>query len=103
MTNQLDCPALKEMHPSFPPRFYGRVPKTIRMNHDVRSDMPCEGDERRMRVFGGKEYPAWTNKYGAVAAILPDGRMLGVKPDEFEVTEFFPVKEPTTQDQHEHT
>jgi hypothetical protein len=34
-------------------------------------------------------YMAWTNSHGAVAAILDDGRKLGVKPDEFEVVEFW--------------
>jgi hypothetical protein len=34
------------------------------------------------------EYPAWTNRHGAVSAILPNGDKLGLMPNEFEVVEF---------------
>ncbi|MFD2274145.1 hypothetical protein ACFS07_32580 [Undibacterium arcticum] len=39
-------------------------------------------------AFRGMELDAWTNSYGAVAAVFSDGRKLGVKPDEFEVIEW---------------
>lgn len=32
-----------------------------------------------------QSFPAWTNSYGAVAAIMADGQRLGMKPDDFEV------------------
>lgn len=83
-------PALKEIVvASFPSRFYGRVPKVIMMKCDVRSEVPGE----RLTARDGLSYLAWTNKYGAVSAIFPNGQILGVKPAEFDVVEFFPVKE----------
>lgn len=95
---QSQSPALVAInHSSYPVRFYGRVPKTIKMLETVKPDrIPGLGylpGSNGMVALAGQDYPAWTNKYGAVSAIMADGRMLGVKPDEFEVIEFFPIKE----------
>jgi hypothetical protein len=32
----------------------------------------------------GKEYPATTNKYGAISGVCDNGELLGVRPGEFE-------------------
>jgi hypothetical protein len=80
-------PALKEKSQHYPKRWNGRTPKTIRMLRTVRSDMPF-GD-RVGPAESGKEYPAYTNSHGAVCAVFPDGKKLGVKPHEFEVVEWF--------------
>lgn len=69
----------------YPARYNDRVPKTVRMTRGARSDLFAQHDLTAKR---GKEYPAWTNRHGAVSAILPDGNKLGLRPDEFEVVEF---------------
>lgn len=94
---QLQSPALKRLDNSFPARFFGRVPKTVRMTQTVKPDVipglgPVPGYSG-LAAAEGSEFPVWTNSFGAVSIIFPDGRRLGVKPDEFEVTEFFPTPE----------
>lgn len=79
-------PALREKSKSYPKRFGGRTPKTIRMLQTVRPDMPFS---KCAPALAGQEYPAWTNSHGAVCAISPDGERLGVKPAEFEIVEWF--------------
>lgn len=91
MTDIVDCPALhvRRVDKGYP--FGDRVPKTIQLLRDVSTDVIPGGGyitDRPLFADGGKTYPAWTNKYGAVAAVFPDGRNLGVKPDEFEVVEW---------------
>lgn len=84
----LESPALVEKLVGYP---FGReVPLEIRMLTTVESDIPFfVSSSRRMAVFG-KVYPCWVNSFGAVAAILPNGDVLGVKPDEFEVVAWHP-------------
>ena len=38
-------------------------------------------------------YFARTNKHGAVSAIMPNGKTLGLYPDEYEVVEWLPRSE----------
>ncbi len=76
-------PALRFRSKSYPPLFAGRVPRRIKMVITVRPDFPASGRP----AVAGDCYEAWTNSHGAVAAVLPDGN-LGVKPSEFEVTEW---------------
>jgi len=87
----IDCPALtKRCHDKGYP-FGNRVPVRVRLTKSVHTDvLPGVGfisSDPRFAVTG-QTYPAWTNSYGAVAIVYPDGRKLGVKPDEFEVVEW---------------
>ena len=84
-------PALEHRSLLYPKRFRGRVPKRIRILTEVRSDMPIMAAVMAMQ---DEEYDAWTNAHGAVSAILSDGTLLGVKPREFEVIEWFPEAKP---------
>lgn len=87
------CPALDTKSLDYPVRFGGKTPKIIRMLQCVEPDrIPGLGmlpDCRGMIAEFQCLYPAWTNSYGAVSAILDDGRKLGVRPDEFEVVEYW--------------
>lgn len=88
----IDCPALHEKGVGYP--FGDKVPAKIRMRQTVTADpMPGIGlaflnGEPPPLALIGVEYPCWTNKYGAVCAVFPNGKMLGVKPHEFEVSEW---------------
>jgi len=85
-------PALKEKSRHYPKAWKNRTPKTIRMVRTVTPDVLCamaDPSVRSMRADGDAEYPAWTNSQGAVCAIFPDGKHLGLKPAEFEVVEWF--------------
>lgn len=81
--NRIDCPALRKRSNIYP--FGERVPRTVRMLKTVTADpMPgvglayIKGD---MPVAtAGQSYPVWTNSHGAVAAVMPDGRHLGLRP-----------------------
>lgn len=86
--NRIDCPALHKRSNSYP--FGDRVPRTVRMVKSVTADpMPGIG----LAYIKGTVplatqnniYDAWTNSHGAVAAVMPDGRHLGLRPGEFEV------------------
>jgi hypothetical protein len=77
--------AFRSIH--YPPRFEGKVPTRVRMLRTVASDIPCQ--LRPMVVKAGYDYPAWVNSHGAVSAVLDHGGMLGLRPDEFEVVEWF--------------
>lgn len=95
MANPLDCPALHQRSDGYP--FGDRVPHTVRMLKTVMADpMPvlgwamCKGGVAPLAMIS-QVLPAWTNSHGAVAVILADGQMLGVKPDEFEVAEWHPA------------
>lgn len=89
----IDCPALHKLSEHYPARFGGRIPKTIRMLKTVLPDMTgvpvldaqCEGIIAEIACH----YPAWTNSHGAVCAVLDNGQKIGVKPDEFEVIEWY--------------
>lgn len=70
----------------YPKEFCGRVPLKIRLTKRVTSDLPASSPE--MSAEANKAYFVWVNSYGAVAAILPDGKTLGLKPKEFEVIEW---------------
>lgn len=88
----IDCPALHTRGKGYP--FGDRVPRRIRMRKTVAGDpMPILGfalaNGRAPQVaVNGMELDAWTNSWGAVCAVFPDGEKLGVKPDEFEVIEW---------------
>lgn len=86
--NRIDCPALHKRSKNYP--FGDRVPRTVKMFTTAVADpMPGIGSAL-LRGDGpicpeGQIFPVWTNSHGAVAAVLPDGRRLGLRPAEFEV------------------
>ena len=87
----IDCPALHSQSKHYPAWFMGRVPKTIRMRRAVQADEPMRSlssEWRDVIAEHGMLYPAFTNSHGAVSAVMDNGKMLGVKPDEFEVSEW---------------
>ncbi|MCF4997413.1 DUF4406 domain-containing protein [Pseudomonas syringae] len=86
--NIIDCPALHKRSESYP--FGDRVPRTVKMFTTVTADpMPgvasalLQGDAPICRE--GQIFSVWTNSHGAVAAVLPNGKHLGLRPAEFEV------------------
>lgn len=95
MTAVLDCPALHHRSKHYP--FGDRVPAKVRMLKTVTADpMPAIGFaylNGRMPPVAiiGQALSCWTNSHGAVAVVFDDGTQLGVKPDEFEVAEWFDV------------
>jgi hypothetical protein len=86
--NRIDCPALHKRSKSYP--FGDRVPRTVKMFTPVVAD-PMPGIASALLQGDGpicpegKIFTVWTNSHGAVAAVLPDGRRLGLRPSEFEV------------------
>lgn len=88
----IDCPALHSKGNGYP--FGDKVPAKIRMLKTVTvSPMHLIGADSKNSglpslSLAGQQYPCWTNKYGAVAVVFPDGQKLGVKPHEFEVSEW---------------
>lgn len=86
--NVIDCPALHKRSKSYP--FGDRVPRTVKMFTTAVADpMPGIGSALLRGESPicpeGEIFPVWTNSHGAVAAVLPDGRRLGLRPSEFEV------------------
>jgi hypothetical protein len=91
MTEIVDCPALhaRHIHKGYP--FGDKVPKTVRLKQTVTTDVIAGAfflSNPPLVAVNSATYPAWTNSYGAVCAVFPDGDMLGLKPDEFEVVEW---------------
>lgn len=82
----LKSPALRIRKPGYPEGFNGRVPRLIRPRRTIRPDVPFLAPVGCV-ARSPNIYLAWTNSYGAVAAITPCGK-LGLKPDEFEVVEW---------------
>ena len=79
-------PAFENQAKEYP--WPGRVPVRVRMNFTVHADWPLSTIRPpHLTAEGGKEYDAYTNRYGAVSVWLGD-KLLGVKPREFEVVEF---------------
>ena len=85
-------PARDYRSPHYPAHFAGRVPKTVTTARSVCQDFPwisrATGDPVSVTDAGGS-YPAWTNSHGAVAADLPNGKRLGLKPGEFEIVDWY--------------
>lgn len=82
--------ALKSKH--WPKRYGDRVPLLIKMNMTVRPDFICLMAEpkRKTNILNeGELYHTTVNSHGAVCGICDDGQTLGVKPDEFEVIEWY--------------
>lgn len=89
---RIDCPALHKRSNSYP--FGDRVPRTVRMLKTVTADpMPgigfayIKGDVPVVKK--DSIHLVWTNSHGAVAAVMPDGSHLGLRPAEFEVDTWY--------------
>lgn len=80
-----ESPALNIQSDIYPASWYGKVPKRVKMAKTVKSELPFGP---RYIAEAGKEYDCWTNSHGAVAVLLPNSEMFGVKPYEFEVIEW---------------
>lgn len=99
MSEMVDCPALHARHIAKGYPFGHRVPKTVRLKQTVTTDL-IPGTHifispDPLVAVNSTTYPAWTNSYGAVAAVISEGRHLGLKPDEFEVVEWHDCATPT--------
>ncbi len=82
-------PALKQLSELYPPNRYGKVPLKIRMCTTVKSDLPIfVKGETPLVACNGHEYYVWCNSHGAMVAILPNGKRLGIKPSECEIIEW---------------
>lgn len=85
---RVDCPALRMRSDSYP--FGNRVPRTVRMLRTVTADpMPVTEFSYIKRDIPvatvDQIFKVWTNSHGAVAAVLPNGTRLGLRPEEFEI------------------
>lgn len=83
-----ECPAMKMLYAQYPERYNKRVPLKVRMLQSVTSDIPLSCTIQG--CIDGMEYYVFVNSYGAISAILDNGKQLGLKPNEFEVTEWHP-------------
>lgn len=82
-------PALTYQSENYPASWKGLVPKRVQMATTVRPDFPsCLTWPDDSRCDKGEEYDVYVNSHGAVAAVLPNGKNLGLKPYEFEVVEW---------------
>lgn len=92
MSYFLESPALFRKEHGYP---YGdRVPKKIRMITTVFPAMAfveeCfNKDLDPPLAIVGCVFLAYTNSYGGVAARFPNGLMLSVRPDQFDIIEWF--------------
>ena len=84
-----ECPAMKMLYAQYPERYNKRVPLKVRMLDTVVPGLPFL-NKPNLEATEGQEYYVWVNSYGAVSAILDGGERLGLKSNEFEVTEWHP-------------
>jgi hypothetical protein len=80
-------PALQKQA-KYPVRWEGKVPLKIKCLKTVHPEPFFLSHKQDTICEAPKEYYVWVNSYGAVSAILKNGEQLGLKPDEFEVTEW---------------
>lgn len=80
-----ESPACYFKSDSYP---YGdRQPYKVRMLVTVKSDLPYM--TLAETAVQGEVYEVYTNSHGALSVYLPCGEKLGVKPDEFEIEEWY--------------
>ena len=78
--------ALREKSDFYPPAWYDRVPLKVEMAKTVTSDLPAFFQTKPQTIaHRGHQYYVTCNRHGALAAILPNGEKLGIKPYEFVV------------------
>lgn len=85
----IESPALTRKAKNYPARYEGKVPWKVRMFESVYPDLHLVRNVGLVAAKG-QTYEVWVNSNGAVGAIIGD-RMLGLKPDEFEVVEWHPT------------
>ncbi len=85
--NQRRSPALDFKSEWYPERYNGKVPRRVRMEKTVRSDLPAWLAPEFQVAKINHEYDCYVNSHGAVSAV-DCGKMLGLKPDEFTVIKF---------------
>lgn len=77
---------------AYPANFRGRVPLKVKLAKDVTPDLmeykEILGIKDSTIALKDNEYYVYVNSYGAVSAILADGKQLGLLPSEFDVTEW---------------
>lgn len=76
----------------YPPKYEGKVPLKVLVNKRVYSALGTPG----VACAPGEEYYAWVNSYGAVSAIMSNGKTLGLVPSEFEVVKWHSTTPPTS-------
>ena len=81
--------ALIHQSEHYPASWRGMVPKRVKMATTVRPDFPaCLTWPDDSCCDNGEEYDVYVNSHGAISAVLPNGKNLGLKPYEFEVIEW---------------
>lgn len=89
-------PALTHQSDHYPARFTRRVPLRVKLLKTVTADpmpYPLCLDQESLALVVGQEVDVWVNSHGAVSACMPEGKNLGLKPDEFEVIAWHPVRD----------
>lgn len=84
-------PALTFQSDDYPAHYNCRVPLKVVMVKDTRSDVPFMPVQDAVILLKGVSYYVWVNSHGAVAAITPEGKELGIKRNEFRVVKWHPV------------
>jgi hypothetical protein len=90
----LTSPALKwqsnrKGRSAYPANYRGKVPLKVKLAKTVKPDLmefaPILGITKDTIALKDNEYYVWVNSYGAVSAILKNGKHLGLIPSEFDV------------------
>lgn len=84
MEKYMESPALKQRLNGYPKKWNDKVPLKVKLTKHVVSDLPFS----KLAAYSGQTYNVWVNSHGAVSAIMAGDELLGLKPDEFEVTEW---------------
>lgn len=86
-------PALKmQQKAQYPSRYKGKIPFKIKCLKTVVSDLWFLSEHSDLLCESKKEYHVWVNANGYTSAILPTGKLVQLKPDEFEVIEWHETK-----------
>lgn len=86
----LESPAIQFQSSDYPARFEGRVPLLAVATKEIAPDPGHSFTYAKdAYIRAGEIFICYTNSYGAVLAILPNGEEIGARPDEFEVIEYF--------------
>lgn len=82
---------LKRNKGQFPATFKDRVPLKVKIIKTVVPILFYLIDSSGSILESGNEYYVWVTAYGTVSAILSNGKMVGVKPDEYDVIEWHKI------------
>lgn len=91
LSKHLQNYAMQYQSKHYPPAWEMRVPRSVRMLKDVRSDLPFPLPGSTFVCEAGRAYPVIANSHGAVSAWVGPGNddFLGLKPDEFEIVSWW--------------